>query len=314
MSPTSPTSSPARLPIPLPARAGMRRPARRRRLGGERGASRLRRAERRAAPAQHACKGATAAGLDIELDPGGPQPLDQFACGLGRIADVVGGPAPLAEKRRATITTIRCGLRGSSPASRPLRVRRDHAVADAGPRATRTGRSAARITLRETLLPNRRRREPSTTRRAPRRRANSTSRRAGGPSSSSPLAATPACSAAASAAPSARFAAAIRRRDDAGSRARPEARTGRGERRRRRPARRAGQPSRWPSGPPPRARGRVDGGDERSVVPFLSPRRAVPRERAGRARRCEVAGCGSSGCDHFTVSFDGRSSTASASL
>jgi hypothetical protein len=28
------------------------------------------------APAQHAGKGATAAGLDIELDPGGPQPLD----------------------------------------------------------------------------------------------------------------------------------------------------------------------------------------------------------------------------------------------
>jgi hypothetical protein len=95
-----------------------------------------------------------------------------------------------------------------------------------------------------------------------------------------------------------------RRRDDAGSRARPESRTGRGGRRRRRRARRASHRDRRP-GRRRAARGRVDGGDDRSVVPFLSLRRAVPRERAGRARRCEVAGCGSSGCDHFTVSFDG---------
>jgi hypothetical protein len=45
--------------------------------------------------------------------------------------------------------------------------------------AMTTGRSALRMTSRDTLLPKRRPREPSTTRRAPRMRANSTTRRAG---------------------------------------------------------------------------------------------------------------------------------------
>jgi hypothetical protein len=58
--------------------------------------------------------------------------------------------------------------------------------------ATSTGRSAPRMTARDTLRPRRRRRDPSTTRRAPRRRANSTTRRAGVPASCYALADTPA--------------------------------------------------------------------------------------------------------------------------
>ena len=65
--------------------------------------------------------------------------------------------------------------------------------------ATSTGRSAPRMTARDTLRPRRRRHDPSTTRRAPRRRANSTTRRAGVPASCSALADTPARSAMASA-------------------------------------------------------------------------------------------------------------------
>ena len=48
---------------------------------------------------------------------------------------------------------------------------------------TRTGRSAARMTSRETMRSRRRYREPSTTSRAPRRPASSTTGRAGSPAS-----------------------------------------------------------------------------------------------------------------------------------